>query len=236
MRTLFNATLVLLGLGACQLAAAVQQARRIDVYVTPYYTAAIGKDGAPRINVHSQFDPLLASNERRVIEEVRGYIVANPGNVSPMTLMVLAIRLYDVGLRDEGTFWFYVAKSRYLTAASVLDFNTAMLAGSREGMGAFATLAGPYFNSYAFCNPANQQVLRRKALDWVTAHPYGVIHLATLPKLPGDAEENLKKNIAKQEANLKLEAEYLANADNQQQMRELRASRQVDEQFCWRDE
>ena len=30
-----------------------------------------------------------------------------------MTMMVLAIRLYDVGLRDDAVFWFYAAKDRY---------------------------------------------------------------------------------------------------------------------------
>jgi hypothetical protein len=29
-----------------------------------------------------------------------------------MTMMVLAIRLYDAGLRDDAVFWFYVAKDR----------------------------------------------------------------------------------------------------------------------------
>ena len=38
-----------------------------------------------------------------------------------MTMMVLAIRLYDVGLRDDAVFWFYVARARYITLEDVLD-------------------------------------------------------------------------------------------------------------------
>ena len=37
-----------------------------------------------------------------------------------MTLMVLAIRLYDVGgCRDDAVFWFYAAENRYLTLEDV---------------------------------------------------------------------------------------------------------------------
>ena len=38
------------------------------------------------------------------------------GWLTPMTIMVLAIRLYDVGLRDDAVFWFYAAKNRFATA------------------------------------------------------------------------------------------------------------------------
>jgi len=37
-------------------------------------------------------------------------IVARPEAVTPMTMMVLAIRLYDVGLRDDAVFWFYASR------------------------------------------------------------------------------------------------------------------------------
>jgi hypothetical protein len=35
----------------------------------------------------------------------------------------------------------------------------------------FATLAGPFINGYAFCDVANQQAIRAKALDWVEKNP-----------------------------------------------------------------
>lgn len=38
-----------------------------------------------------------------------------------MAMMVLAIRLYDVGLRDEAVFWFYAAKERYIVMSEVLN-------------------------------------------------------------------------------------------------------------------
>ena len=40
--------------------------------------------------------------------------------------MVLAIRFYDVGLRDDAVFWFYAAKDRYLTLDEVVDVAAAV--------------------------------------------------------------------------------------------------------------
>ena len=45
-----------------------------------------------------------------------------------MTMMVLAIRLYDVGLRDDAVFWFYVAKDRTIVLSDVLNVKTPQLA------------------------------------------------------------------------------------------------------------
>jgi hypothetical protein len=53
-------------------------------------------------------------------------IVAKPQVVTPMTMMVLAIRLYDVGLRDDAVFWFYASKDRFQTLTEFVGgWNTA---------------------------------------------------------------------------------------------------------------
>ena len=96
-----------------------------------------------------------------------------------MTLMVLAIRLYDVGLRDDAVFWFYAAKNRYFTLAGVADVRTPQLAQVEDAVRNFAVLAGPVINGYAFCDVANQQKQQAKALQWVTDHPVpGAVHAA----------------------------------------------------------
>ena len=48
-----------------------------------------------------------------------------------MTMMVLSIRLYDVGLRDDAVFWFYVAKDRYIVLSEVLNVKAPQLAPGR---------------------------------------------------------------------------------------------------------
>src|SRR5689334_2128587 len=103
------------GLAAAALVAAIQAAlaapepvRRIPVSVQPYYGLAPTPEQRPKVEVGRRFDHALASTERSEIVAARDTIEADPKAVTPMTMMVLAIRLYDVGLRDDAVFWFYV--------------------------------------------------------------------------------------------------------------------------------
>ena len=103
---------------------AAEPVRQIGIYVQPFYESARTPGGQPQVSVGKQYDALLSSSRREDILAVRDLIVAAPKLVTPMTLMVLAIRLYDVGLRDEAVFWFYVAKDRYIVMSDVLDVKT----------------------------------------------------------------------------------------------------------------
>ena len=155
-------------------AAQAEPVRHVGVYVQLYYEAAREPGGTPRVAVGRSFDG-LASNKREDILSVRDRIVAAPKLVTPMTLMVLAIRLYDVGLRDDSVFWFYVAKDRFLTLDEVVDVGAGGLAQVEDAVRNFSTLAGPIINGYAFCDIANQQAIRAKAADWVERNPYEAI-------------------------------------------------------------
>jgi hypothetical protein len=108
--------MILLAAGAtvaAAIAAAAQTSnRQIDLYVTPYYESAKAAAGHPTVAVATAFDTQLSSNKREDILAVRDAIQDQSKLITPMTLMVLAIRLYDVGLRDDAVFWFYVAKDR----------------------------------------------------------------------------------------------------------------------------
>src|SRR3979409_40191 len=96
------------GLAAVALVTAMQAAlaapepvRRIPVSVQPYYGLAPTPEQRPGVEVGRRFDDALASPQRSEIAAARDTIEADPGTVTPMTMMVLAIRLYDVGLRDD---------------------------------------------------------------------------------------------------------------------------------------
>src|SRR5215469_13931723 len=128
--------------------------RHIGIYVEPFYRAAATPDGKPQVAVGEQFNALLASNRREDIIAACDLIIADPKLVTPMTMMVLAIRLYDVGLRDDAVFWFYVAKDRYIVLSEVLDVKTPQLAQADDAMRNFSALAGPVINGYAFCDLA----------------------------------------------------------------------------------
>ncbi len=58
-------------------------------------TRRLTPDGRPKVAVGDQFNDLLNSNRREDILAARDRIVASPQVVTPMTMMVLAIRLYD---------------------------------------------------------------------------------------------------------------------------------------------
>ncbi|MBN8888519.1 MAG: hypothetical protein J0I77_22595 [Rudaea sp.] len=207
--------------------------KRIDVYVTPYYEAARTADAAPHVAVHPQLDALLASGNKDDIARVRDTIRGTPASVTPMTMMALAIRLYDVGLRDDAVFWFYAAKDRYIALSEVLDVKSPALAQVDDAMHAFVSLAGPYFNSYAFCDIGKQQKIAQDAVDWVEKNPYEATFLPQLPAKSGDRAANLKAAIALLRSNAQKEKAYFSDPKTVQDFNAKRAQNNVPAQFCW---
>jgi hypothetical protein len=207
--------------------------KRIDVYVLPYYEAAQTPDGKPIVSVGKSFDLQLASSKQADIVAVRDAIQAQPQRITPMTLMVLAIRLYDVGLRDEAAFWFYVAKNRYVTMADVLNVKSPDLAQVEDAVRNFAILAGPLFNGYAFCDGVKQREISLKSLEWVERNPYEVIFMEQLPALPGDRILNLKKSVSRLKGNADKEQLYLSDPKNLEELSKSRKANHINEKFCW---
>jgi hypothetical protein len=214
-------------------AVAVEPVKYIGVYVLPYYESAPAPDGRPQVAVHGKYDVLLASNTPQGIVSVRDRILREPKLVTPMTLMVLAIRLYDVGLRDDSVFWFYVAKDRHATLADVLDLGTPALSGVDEATRNFVVLAGPTFNGYAFCNIKKQKELRLKALDWVEKNPYEALFLPQLPAKPGDRQANLRAALEQARERLRKEQEYLDQPENLAKLASAREENHAGERYCW---
>jgi hypothetical protein len=207
--------------------------RHIGVYVTPYYQAARTPQEPPTVSVAREFDARLASTAREDIVAVRDAIHARPQSVTPITLLVLAIRLYDVGLRDESVLWFYVAKNRFFTMADVLDMRSPGLRPTALAVTTFAELAGPAINSYAFCDFAKQEAAARQAVEWVAQNPYDALLIKRNPALPGDRAENLRRSIAGLREAAEKERQYLADPATREAMANQRAANGVPEQFCW---
>ena len=224
----------LAGAAAFSLSAAqAEPVRQIGIFVQPYYEAAREPGGTPRVAVGRSFDG-LASNRREDILGIRDRIVKEPKLVTPMTLMVLAIRFYDVGLRDDAVFWFYAAKDRFLTLDQVVDVGAGGLAQVEDAIRSFSTLAGPIINGYAFCDIANQQAIRAKALDWVEQNPYEAIFMERLPAKQSNRRQGLVEAVATLRASAAKEAAYLKDAANAAKFRADRARNRVDEKYCWK--
>lgn len=207
--------------------------KHIGVYVLPYYQSAHSPDGHPTVEVAKAFNAQFASNNKEDILAVRDAIQSQPQLITPMTLMVLAIRLYDVGLRDDAVFWFYVAKNRYITMSDVLNVRSPGLSQVEEAVKGFATLAGPFINSYAFCDLTKQRDASSRAIIWVEQNPYKAMFMEQLPALPGDRSDNLKKSIASLKESALKEQQFLSDPKNQEEFQRKRNEQHVPEKFCW---
>jgi hypothetical protein len=185
------------------------------------------------VHVGARYDALLASNRQTDILAARDVINSNPEFVTPMTLMVLAIRLYDVGLRDDAVFWFYVAKDRYSTLAAVIGPDVPALEQSSEAMRAFSALAGPVINGYAFCNLNRQKETRLRALSWVESHPYGAIFLPELPTRRSDRQAALAEALQIAKGNAEKERHYLDDPTTRESFLATRKANAADVRFCW---
>jgi len=139
---LTRAALVTVLIAASCGAFAAEPVRHIGIYVEPYYAAARNPGDPPQVAVGASVNGPLSSTQREDIVAVRDRIKTEPKLITPMTMMVLAIRLYDVGLRDDAVFWFYAAKDRYLTLDEVVDVVAGGLAQVEDTVRSFFTLAG----------------------------------------------------------------------------------------------
>jgi hypothetical protein len=213
---------------------AAEQVRHVPIYVEPFYRSAPTPDGQPQVAVGKQYTDLLSSTKREDVLAARDLIVAAPKLVTPMTMMVLAIRLYEVGLRDDAVFWFYVAKDRYIVMSEVLDVKTQALAQADDAVRNFSTLAGPFINGYAFCDLAKQKELHAKAVDWVENNPYEVMFMARAPALPGDRAENAKRAVANAKERAAKERAYFDDSKTREAYYATRKRNEVDVKFCWK--
>lgn len=223
----------LLALVACA-ALAADPVKRIVLRVDPYYQSARHPDDPPLIAVAPSFDKLLASTRRGDIERARDEIARDPGRITPMTMMVLAARLYDVGLREDAVFWFYNAKHRYYTLAGVADMSSPALAPVAKALAAFVRGLAPAINGYAFCDIDAQREISRKSAEWTGRNPYEALLRPDVPGRLGDRKANYQKALAAIFAATKRERDYLSDPGNVAKLKALRAQNAADERFCWK--
>jgi hypothetical protein len=234
IRAIFRRATIAALLAGSLPAFAAEPVRQIGIFVQPFYEAARTPGERPHVAVGGQYNTLLSSDRRDDILAVRDLVVAKPALVTPMTMMVLAIRLYDVGLRDDAVFWFYVAKDRYIVLSDVLNVKTPQLAQADDAVRNFATLAGPVINGYAFCDLAKQKSAHAKAVEWVEANPYQVMFRSDVAALPGDRAENLKRAIASAKERAAKESAYFDNPKTRDDYYATRKRNEADVQFCWK--
>jgi hypothetical protein len=213
---------VLLLLLLSRSAVAAEPVRHVGIYVEPFYRSAQAAGGPVQVGVGKQYNELLASNKREDILAARDLVTAKPALVTPMTLMVLAIRFYDVGMRDEAVFWFYAAKDRYIVMSEVLDVKTQLLAQADDAMRSFATLAGPVINGYAFCDLAKQKEAHARAVAWVESNPYEVMFA-----------ENARRAVANAKDRAAKERAYFDEPKNVEAFYATRKRTEADVKYCW---
>ena len=121
----------------------------IDVHITPYYNSA-----GPAVSVGSFSSGLASKNEDEFLSTIGQMKKAWAGLGFP-ELYIAAIRLYDLGYRNEATYWFYVAQYRGRQFGTLLDQKSKGGVGDPgfellQAQSAFYRLTSPYILGYAF--------------------------------------------------------------------------------------
>jgi hypothetical protein len=121
----------------------------MPVYITPYYDS----DGV-KIDV-GKFSAKLAKADAKSILKIASELRMEKDKLRSEVMYVAAIRLYDLGNKDEAVYWFYTAQYRAGVFRSILDPKKVGSIGSeafelRQAYYSFNQLAGEYINGYAF--------------------------------------------------------------------------------------
>ncbi len=124
-------------------------AKSVQIYVTPYYNS----DG-PEIQVGKDSQRIKDADTKTILE-LATELKKKQDSLRAEEMYVIAIRLYDLGHKDESVFWFYTAQYRARLFAGLLNNQKVGGLGSeafelKQAYGAFNELAGIYINGYAF--------------------------------------------------------------------------------------
>ena len=202
----------------------VEKITSIDIYVSPFYSA---KEGKPEyVHVYEPIDDLLMKNDVASLKKAIEIIEDAPDMVAPTTLMTVAARAYDLGLKDDAVFWFYAGKNRFLTFARVIDIK------DESANAAFLQLVGNVVNPYAFCDLAKQRDAAARARDWVKAHPYKAIFDEKFPSRFADRAAALKAAEDKMDAALLRQDEFFADPAKKADFLAKRKANNADKHFC----
>lgn len=152
--------------------AGVTCGQQAEFYVTPFYSSQ-----GPHIEV-GEFSELLTKATAASIDELASKLRAKEvwPKLPAETMFVLAVRLYDLGHKDDSVYWFYSAQMRARLLNAVLQPDSLGEMGS-EGFelmhahASFQQLAGIYINGYAFGDLPKLQATLQQVLDEATEMP-----------------------------------------------------------------
>jgi hypothetical protein len=124
---------------------------RIDVYITPFYNSK-----GPAIDVGPFSKGLAATSEPEFVATIARMKQSWNALRFP-EVHVAAIRLYDLGFRNESVYWFYSAQYRGRLFGTLVDEQKIGSIGSPgfellHAATAFQQLVGPNINGYAFAD------------------------------------------------------------------------------------
>ena len=123
--------------------------RQIRVVIAPFYDW----DG-PKVEV-GEYGKEIAASDAKSIVSLSVNLKKQREKLKIETMYVLAIRLYDLGQKDESVYWFYSAQYRAKVFAAVLDKKSIGGIGDHtyeltKAHIAFFVTSGMYINGYAF--------------------------------------------------------------------------------------
>jgi KaiC/GvpD/RAD55 family RecA-like ATPase len=122
---------------------------RMPILVTPFY------DGERlQISVGPISQKLAAADANSILQLVKE-LKKDQDRLRAEVMYVVAIRLYDLGHKDEAVYWFHSATYRGRLFSSILDEKQVGGIGNaafelKHAYNAFHQLAGTYINGYAF--------------------------------------------------------------------------------------
>jgi hypothetical protein len=149
MKSCLFSLFIVIAVASAAFSQAVSDPAKIEVYVTPYYDSK-----GPKIEVGTFSKGLAATNESEFVATIM-QMKQSWKNLRFPEMYVAAIRLYDLGFRNEATYWFYSAQYQSRLFSLLVDQEKMGGMGAPafelvQAGNAFQQLTGPYINGYAF--------------------------------------------------------------------------------------
>jgi hypothetical protein len=163
----------------------------MPIYITPFYDS-----NGLKIDVGENSKKLAKADSKTIIE-ISTELKKEKDKLRAEVMYVAAIRLYDLGHKDEAVYWFYTAQYRARVFTSILDKEKVGTIGSeafelKQAYASFNQLAGEYINGYAFGElPKLEKTLLKVVEEGKSLPKFGDVY----PKVKFvDAEKWAEKN------------------------------------------
>ncbi|MFN0021278.1 MAG: hypothetical protein ACKVP0_23765 [Pirellulaceae bacterium] len=183
----------------------------IPVYITPYYNSEGLKIS---VGEHSKE---LAGADAKTILQLSAKLKKQKDKLRAEVMYVAAIRLYDLGHKDEAVYWFYSAQYRARVFSSILDKDKIGSIGDepfelKQAYNSFNQLSGTYINGYAFGELGKLETTLSKVVEESKSIPkYGDLY-SKVNFVPEETWEEKNKETSKGLTGM---IEYIkANADS----------------------